>query len=252
MNTTSGTRLPYDLRAGTGRRAPPARGAPRSRRHDPRRQPEHLLLLEGRLCRTRVRDGRHRAGRRVPGDRAHARLVLVRSGAPSPGPPPTRRREARRRAPSLSNLGLDRQDLADAIAGHYQSARERGVAPIEGAIETVRWLRANGCRLALLTNGDGRAQRSKIDRFGLAPMFDHILIEGDVGYGKPDPRVYELALARLEVHARDAWMAGDNLEWDVVAPQRRACSGSGSTHRAEAFRASVLCRPAGSSACSRT
>jgi putative hydrolase of the HAD superfamily len=120
---------------------------------------------------------------------------------------------------SLTNLGLDLSDVADAIATHYQTAREQGIEPIEGAVETVRWLRDRGCRLALLTNGEGRAQRMKIDRFALAPLFDLILIEGELGFGKPDPRVYELALAKLESDPHDAWMAGDNLEWDVAAPE---------------------------------
>ena len=121
---------------------------------------------------------------------------------------------------SFTKLGLDRVRVADAIAAHYQSARDRGIAPLEGAIETVRWLRDRGSRLALLTNGDGRAQRAKVDRFGLEPLFDEILIEGELGYGKPDPRVYERALERLDVPPDDAWMVGDNLEWDVIAPQR--------------------------------
>jgi putative hydrolase of the HAD superfamily len=121
---------------------------------------------------------------------------------------------------SIARLGLDHPAVADSIAAHYQSARDRGIAPLEGAIETVRWLRDRGCRLALLTNGDGRVQRAKIDRFGLGPLFDEILIEGELGYGKPDPRVYERALSRLAVPADDTWMVGDNLEWDVVAPQR--------------------------------
>ena len=121
---------------------------------------------------------------------------------------------------SIEKLGLDCPGVADSIAAHYQSARDRGIAPLEGAIETVRWLRDRGCRLALLTNGDGRVQRSKIDRFSLGPLFDEILIEGELGYGKPDPRVYERALEGLGVPATDTWMVGDNLEWDVVAPQR--------------------------------
>jgi putative hydrolase of the HAD superfamily len=32
--------------------------------------------------------------------------------------------------------------------------------------------------------------------------------------------VFELALQRLGVRPAEAWMAGDNLEWDVAAPQR--------------------------------
>ena len=126
---------------------------------------------------------------------------------------------------SLENLGLDRPDVADAIAAHYEDARERVLEPIEGSVETVHWLRARGCRLALLTNGNGQAQRLKIDRFQLGPLFDHILIEGELGFGKPDPRVYDLALEKLEVAPEDTWMVGDNLEWDVAAPQRRGVSG---------------------------
>ncbi len=64
-------------------------------------------------------------------------------------------------------------------------------------------------------------QRSKINRFGLADLFDLILIEGEVGFGKPDPRVYERALESLGVAAGDTWMVGDNLEWDVAEPQRQ-------------------------------
>jgi putative hydrolase of the HAD superfamily len=75
-------------------------------------------------------------------------------------------------------------------------------------------------RLALITNGDGVGQRAKIERFDLAHRFHHIQIEGEHGFGKPEPRAYMHALERLDVGARDSWMVGDNLEWEVTAPQR--------------------------------
>jgi putative hydrolase of the HAD superfamily len=50
-------------------------------------------------------------------------------------------------------------------------------------------------------------------------LFDVVLIEGELGYGKPDRRIYELALSRLRRSPADTWMVGDNLEWDVAAPQ---------------------------------
>ena len=145
---------------------------------------------------------------------------------------------------ALENLGFGRPDVADAIAGHYQAAREEGLAPIEGAVETVHWLRARGCLLALLTNGDGVAQRLKIDRFQLGPLFDHILIEGELGFGKPDRRVYELALAKLEVTPEDAWMVGDNLEWDVTAPQSLGIPGIWIDHRGRGLPADLTTPPA--------
>ena len=97
--------------------------------------------------------------------------------------------------------------------------------PLPDAIETVRWLRESGRRLALLTNGAAAAQRRKIARFEIADLFDAILVEGELGFGKPDERVYQRALSALDVKPADAWMVGDNLEWDVAAPQKLGMSG---------------------------
>lgn len=79
-------------------------------------------------------------------------------------------------------------------------------------------MRALGILTALVTNGASDAQRAKIDRFSLSGHFDAILVEGEVGFGKPDPRAYALALSRLGVPPGEAWMVGDNLVWDVMAP----------------------------------
>ncbi|RPI52363.1 MAG: HAD family hydrolase [Acidobacteria bacterium] len=133
------------------------------------------------------------------------------------------RREVVRLA--LVELGIGNEPLADAIGDAYSRRREAGMEPLPDAIETVRWLRDSGRRLALLTNGAGPAQRKKILRFGLAELFDAILIEGELGFGKPDERVYHRALAALDVGPSDAWMVGDNLEWDVAAPQKLGMSG---------------------------
>jgi putative hydrolase of the HAD superfamily len=81
-------------------------------------------------------------------------------------------------------------------------------------------LKLRGTRLALVTNGASEVQRAKIERFHLARRFDHIQIEGEHEFGKPDERAYLHALRQLEVDAQDAWMVGDNLEWEVAAPQR--------------------------------
>jgi len=75
--------------------------------------------------------------------------------------------------------------------------------------------------LALVTNGDAREQRDKIERHGLAPFFDTILIEGEMGVGKPEAVVFRRALAALGVAAGpDVWMVGDHLEWDIAGSQR--------------------------------
>ena len=126
---------------------------------------------------------------------------------------------------ALAGIGTDVPGLAEKIGGTYAARRDATIQPFADAVETVRWLRERGCRLALLTNGNGAAQRRKVDRFNLAELFDLILIEGEVGCGKPDPRIYQHALDQMRVAASDAWMAGDNLEWDVAQPQRMGIFG---------------------------
>jgi putative hydrolase of the HAD superfamily len=121
---------------------------------------------------------------------------------------------------ALKGLEIDSDGLAAMIGRAYHDRREERLEIFPDALKTLQWFRDQGCRLALLTNGNGIPQRRKIDTFGLAPLFDSILIEGEVGFGKPDPRIYRLALERLGVSPADVWTIGDNLEWDVVQPQK--------------------------------
>jgi len=126
---------------------------------------------------------------------------------------------------AVTNIGCDDLTLAARIAERYDDCRDRRTALFPGAVDVLTWLRANGCRLALLTNGATDAQREKIERFRLAPLFDLILIEGELGFGKPDERIYRLALTELAATPRHTWMIGDNLEFDVAQPQKLGITG---------------------------
>ena len=121
---------------------------------------------------------------------------------------------------ALQALGAEAPDLARRIAQDFSALRAEVLRPFPGALETLRCLRERGVRLALVTNGSSAAQRRKIDRFGLAPLFDLVIIEGELGLGKPDERVYLHACEQLGVPPAEAWMVGDRLDWDVAAPQR--------------------------------
>ena len=89
-----------------------------------------------------------------------------------------------------------------------------------GAHDAIDALKALGVKLALVTNGAADTQRAKVERFELAHRFDHIQIEGEHGFGKPEERAYLHAMQALDVTAPDTWMIGDNLEWEIEVPQR--------------------------------
>jgi putative hydrolase of the HAD superfamily len=126
---------------------------------------------------------------------------------------------------AVANVGCREAGLAARIADEYSRCRDARMTLFPGAIDTLAWLRKSGCRLALLTNGGADTQRDKVARFQLAPLFDAVLIEGELGFGKPDERIYRLALDALKVAPGDTWMIGDNLEWDVGQPQTLGMKG---------------------------
>ena len=90
----------------------------------------------------------------------------------------------------------------------------------DGAYDAVKRLKNAGIKTALITNGSSEGQREKLDRFALAPLFDEILIDTEVGFSKPDERIFRLALDRLSVSPEEAVMVGDNPVWDTEIPQK--------------------------------
>ena len=126
---------------------------------------------------------------------------------------------------ALERLGIDASDVAVEMGHFYDAHREKLVHPFPGAIGTLRELQERGIRMALITNGMAGHQRAKVERFDLARFFDCVLIEGEFGAGKPEERVYRHALDRLGVTPDQTWMVGDNLEWEVAAPQRLGMTG---------------------------
>ena len=88
------------------------------------------------------------------------------------------------------------------------------------AISTLKQLKMEGIKLALVTNGASEAQRAKINKFDLEQYFLHVQIEGEAGVGKPELKAYEIAMEKLNVLATETWMVGDNIDWEVIAPQK--------------------------------
>jgi putative hydrolase of the HAD superfamily len=110
--------------------------------------------------------------------------------------------------------------VGDAMADAYNALHDAELCMFPDAYETLDRLKEHGVKLALITNGAAEPQRAKVVRFALEHRFDHIQIEGEHGFGKPEERAYIHAMAVLGVGPHETWMVGDNLEWEIVGPQR--------------------------------
>ena len=120
---------------------------------------------------------------------------------------------------AFERFGIDDDPLKEEMSLAYQHLKSAAVEVIPGALDTLRALRDCGVRLGLITNGDSQGQRAKVVKAGLEPCFDSILIAGEFGVAKPDPRIFRQTLENLRVSPNQAWMVGDNLFADVGGAQ---------------------------------
>lgn len=129
---------------------------------------------------------------------------------------PTYRRDSWHEA--LRQHGIDDIDFALELAETFGLNRRKLHIVYEDVRPALEHL-SRILRMGLLTNGAPDVQREKLAGAGIAGYFDQVVIAGDLGVGKPDPRIYEAILSRLGVAAREAIMIGNSLESDIQGAQ---------------------------------
>lgn len=76
---------------------------------------------------------------------------------------------------------------------------------------------ADSFTLALVSNFDhGPSARDLLDRLGLSPLFAYIGISEELGWRKPEVRVFRSMLEALQVQAAACLYVGDSLHFDVA------------------------------------
>jgi HAD superfamily hydrolase (TIGR01549 family) len=117
---------------------------------------------------------------------------------------------------ALADCGQSGTAVADEAVRHYVDGRAARYQLFADALPAITHLRERVGRLALITNGPADTQQHKIDVVGLAPHFDAIVISGAAGVAKPDPAIFELAAAQLDLAPSAIWHVGDSLQTDVA------------------------------------
>ena len=84
--------------------------------------------------------------------------------------------------------------------------------------DLLRKLRELGLGLGIVANQPER-MRDRLEREGIAGLFDHQGLSGVTGVRKPDPRAFTLAAGTLGVPPADCIMVGDRIDNDI-APAR--------------------------------
>ncbi|RYV50271.1 HAD family hydrolase [Pengzhenrongella frigida] len=87
----------------------------------------------------------------------------------------------------------------------------------DDAAGVVRELLAAGIPVGALSNASVARQRLKLDRVGLGDSVPMLVGVDTFGFGKPDPRVFVEACARLGTTPERTAYVGDELDIDAVA-----------------------------------
>ncbi len=112
---------------------------------------------------------------------------------------------------ALETLGLAEPALRARLMDLY-----RTLAVFPEIPDMLRRLRAAGIRTAILSNGSPAMLASAVAGNHLAELLDAVISVDEVGVFKPDPRVYQHALDRLEVAATEVSFQSSNA-WDAWA-----------------------------------
>jgi HAD superfamily hydrolase (TIGR01549 family) len=115
---------------------------------------------------------------------------------------------------------LDEQVLREAARMYAQPMRE-GLNPMPGAVETLATLREQGYRIGMISNTIWPAELHIEDlaELGLLPYLEHMDFSGEIGFWKPNPRIFQHALHKLEVGSEEAVFVGDNPREDIGGAQ---------------------------------
>ncbi len=118
----------------------------------------------------------------------------------------------RRFAPWAERLAVSTDHLNEA----FMSTMVEVCTLLPGASELIASLQGKA-RLGIITNGFAAMQQARLQRAGWEQAFSPLVVSEEVGMAKPDPGIFEHALALMGQPARErVLMVGDNPHSDIL------------------------------------
>lgn len=101
------------------------------------------------------------------------------------------------------------QEFVEAGFKHFWLARNE-VALFEGVVQILTAFQGV-YRMGAITNGN-----ADVHHIGIGHYFDFVVTAAEAGAAKPDARIFQLALAKGQVHAQETVHIGDDPRRDVI------------------------------------
>jgi epoxide hydrolase-like predicted phosphatase len=114
-----------------------------------------------------------------------------------------------------------RRKVAAQAADAFWGVAKRNFVLRKSTRPTLKKLKAMKLRLAVISNHHyPKALTEHLAELRIASYFSKVYASAKAGLRKPDPRFFEMCLASIKVHPREAIYIGDSLEYDVEGANR--------------------------------
>ena len=109
-------------------------------------------------------------------------------------------------------------DLADPeqLVDDHDKLTRRHLELYPDADAAIRWAAERFQVTGIITNGPSDVQWGEVRAVGLEERVDRVIVAGDVGAFKPDPRIFEAALEGLGIPPQSAVFIGNSADHDVA------------------------------------
>ncbi len=114
------------------------------------------------------------------------------------------------------------QEGLRAFRAAYHAINGDHAQVFDGVVEGLRAMKAQGLRLAVVTNKPGEFTRPLLERTGLLAYFDEVVSGDTLSRKKPDPAPVLHACALLGVRPAEAVVVGDSMN-DAAAGRAAGC-----------------------------
>lgn len=102
----------------------------------------------------------------------------------------------------------------------YWQTYEKEYTLFDDARDVLKILHDREVPMGIITNGDSKNQRAKLKRAGITNLFDPVIVSSEVGFSKPDERIFQKALKEAGCLPQESLYVGDSFDHDIV-PARK-------------------------------
>ena len=127
-----------------------------------------------------------------------------------------------------SNYGKHFNVLTQVVLGHedpmlvalgmitYHNVKMALLRPFAETTDTLIYLKSQGYRLAVISNGITIKQWEKLVRLNIYSFFDEVITSEEVGKKKPDKLIYDVALRKMNGDPEKSVMIGNKFREDAL------------------------------------